>query len=74
MLTGLMMQVTGQNADMLDLQRLMMRGKTKLNNSQQQNLTVRLLLPIPLQRPVFGQDTECFAGDLEYSGIFSKVV
>ena len=34
-------QVTGQNADMADLQRLMMRGRTKLNAGQQQNLTVR---------------------------------
>lgn len=41
-------QVTGQNADMADLQRLMMRGRTKLNASQQQNLTVRLALRLPV--------------------------
>ena len=32
-------EVMGQNADMLDLQRIMMRSSTKLGNQQQQNLT-----------------------------------
>ena len=31
--------VMGQNADMLDLQRIMMRSSTKLGNQEQQNLT-----------------------------------
>ncbi len=43
-------QVTGQNADMADLQRLMMRGRTKLNAGQQQNLTVRPRLHQPPNR------------------------
>lgn len=43
-------QVTGQNADMADLQRLMMRGKTKMNSSQQQNLTVSPLALSALPR------------------------
>jgi hypothetical protein len=32
-------QVMGQNADLSDLQRILLRSKTKLNNNQQQNIT-----------------------------------
>jgi hypothetical protein len=32
-------QVMGQNADLYDLQRILLRSKTKLNNNQQQNIT-----------------------------------
>jgi hypothetical protein len=34
-------EVMGQNQDLMDLQRLLMRSKTKLNDAQQQNMTVR---------------------------------
>jgi hypothetical protein len=33
-------QVTGQTADLQDLQRILMRSKTKLSAQQQQNITV----------------------------------
>lgn len=32
-------QVMGQNADLSDLQRILLRSKTKLSNNQQQNIT-----------------------------------
>lgn len=32
-------QVLGQTADLYDLQRILLRSKTKLNNNQQQNIT-----------------------------------
>lgn len=32
-------QVMGQNADLFDLQRILLRSKTKLSNNQQQNIT-----------------------------------
>ena len=38
-------QIVGQTADLVDLQRILQRSKKKLNNSQQQNATVR---PLPL--------------------------
>ena len=34
-------QVTGQTADLIDLQRILMRSKNKLSAQQQQNMTVR---------------------------------
>ena len=34
-------QIQGQTADLTDLQRILNRSKTKLTDSQQQNLTVR---------------------------------
>jgi hypothetical protein len=36
-------EVMGQNADLLDLQRIILRGKSRLSDSQQQNLTVGYL-------------------------------
>lgn len=33
-------QIVGQTADLVDLQRILQRSKKKLNNSQQQNITV----------------------------------
>lgn len=32
-------EVMGQNADLFDLQRILLRSKTKLTNNQQQNIT-----------------------------------
>ncbi len=32
-------QVMGQNADLFDLQRILLRSKNKLSNNQQQNIT-----------------------------------
>jgi len=32
-------QVMGQNADLYDLQRILLRSKNKLSNNQQQNIT-----------------------------------
>lgn len=32
-------EVMGQNADLFDLQRILLRSKTKLSDSQQQNIT-----------------------------------
>ena len=34
------LQIVGQTADLVDLQRILQRSKKKLNNSQQQNITV----------------------------------
>ena len=33
-------QIVGQTADLVDLQRILQRSKKKLNDSQQQNITV----------------------------------
>lgn len=33
-------QIVGQTADLVDLQRILQRSKNRLNNSQQQNITV----------------------------------
>ena len=38
------MQIQGQTADLTDLQRILNRSKTKVTDSQQQNLTVRPLM------------------------------
>ena len=35
------MQVLGQNADMSDLQRIMLRSSNKMDDARQQNMTVR---------------------------------
>ena len=37
---GVDVQVTGQTADLIDLQRILMRSKNKLSAQQQQNMTV----------------------------------
>ena len=34
-------QVIGQTADLVDLQRILLRSKNKLSSAQQQNMTVR---------------------------------
>ncbi len=42
------MQIVGQTADLVDLQRILQRSKKRLNDSQQQNMTVRSLAAIHL--------------------------
>lgn len=41
----LCVQVIGQTADLVDLQRILLRSKKKLNSSQQQNMTVGSVPP-----------------------------
>ncbi len=44
-------QIVGQTADLVDLQRILQRSKKRLNDSQQQNMTVRSFSAVSMLLP-----------------------